>query len=202
MRSAARSETTPARPARPPSPAISRVRALRCGRTPRTSPAANARSSRPSSRPTSGSTAPTCSRSSCARSTASRQSRRAAGRLAGLGAAQPPRAVRQARPHDHPAAARDRSSDRARALQRARQSRQHPDPADHPTCVRVSLTPRPHRTRHAHPRRALPTTPRTTHLTHGNVTRPPKRRSTARGPCADAHRGARRHPGARRPVPT
>ena len=125
-RSAARSGTQ-ARNAGQARPCpISRARASRCGRTPSTSPTARNRRCQRSSRPTSRSTAPTCSKNNCARSTGSRPStRRAAGRLAAVGTPQPARAVRQARAHDHRTARGDRGRDRARALKRPHRSDQH-----------------------------------------------------------------------------
>jgi hypothetical protein len=68
-------------------------------------------------------------------------------------------------------ARRDHRRDPARPLQRSRGTGQHPDPSDHPSRVRVSLAPRAHRPRDAHPRWALPTPTRPLTRTHGCVTR-------------------------------
>jgi len=172
-RSAARSETRPAGPARRPSRASSRARASRSGRTREPHPPPESQAlERPADQPAAlprlpaqGATARDLPRPGRAR-------RRAAGRLASVGASQPPAAVRQARAHDQRAAPRDRSRDRERTRQRPRRSRQHQDPPDHAASIRISLAQRPDRTRHAHPRSTLPNPPRTTYLTHGNVTRP------------------------------
>ena len=76
-----------------------------------------------------------------------------------VGAPLSPGAVRQARPHDHRPARRDRRRDPPPPLQRARRSDQHPDPAAHPPRLRLPQPRRPDRPGDAQPRRPLPTAP-------------------------------------------
>ncbi len=96
-----------------------------------------------------------------------------AGRLDRLGQAVPPRTVRQARQDHQEIPGPDLERRRARPVQRPLRSHQHPPTATHPPRLRL---PQPRRTdRHGrpHPRRPLPTTPRTImkRRTHRNVRR-------------------------------
>src|ERR1039458_6851962 len=72
-----------------------------------------------------------------------------------------PGAVPKARPPDHRTARKGPSGVHQWTLKRPRRADQHPDPADHPTRLRLPLTRRRHRPRDALPRRPLPTPTRT-----------------------------------------
>ena len=114
---------------------------------------------RRSSRPTAGSTAPTCSRSNCARSTGSRPTHAIAllDALAGVGAALPPARRSSSSPTRSPTQrAGIDAAIRTRALQRPRRGDQHPDPPAHPPRLRLPQPRRADRARDAHPRRPLP----------------------------------------------
>ena len=106
---------------------------------------------------------------------ARRRGGQAARRMDRVGAALSPRIVRQARPHDHHAARRDRRGDRARPVQRPRRSDQHPDPDDHPPRLRLSQRRRADRAGDAVARRALPATA---------TLKPAGRRATGASSCA------------------
>src|SRR3954453_13673834 len=78
-------------------------------------------------------------------------------RLAAMGAALPPHAVCQARPHDPPPPRRHRGRARPHPQQRPPRADQPANPADHPPRRRLSLTTRRDRPRHAVTRGPLPT---------------------------------------------
>src|ERR1019366_8594092 len=81
--------------------------------------------------------------------------------VAEVGQAMSPGAVPKARPPDHRTARKGPSGVHQWTLKRPRRADQHPDPADHPTRLRLPLTRRRHRPRDALPRRPLPTPTRT-----------------------------------------
>src|SRR5439155_27268287 len=81
-------------------------------------------------------------------------------RVAEMGEAMSPRAVRQARPHDPRPASRDRGRAAPPTLKRPDRADQHPDPADHPPRLRLPLTLGHHRPGDAVTRRPVPTPPR------------------------------------------
>src|SRR3954451_13399343 len=86
-----------------------------------------------------------------------RPSARRPRRLAAMGAALPPHAVCQARPHDPPPPRRHRGRATPHPQQRSHRADQHANPADHPPRLRLSLTTRRDRPRHAVTRGPLPT---------------------------------------------
>lgn len=79
------------------------------------------------------------------------------------GAAMSHPVVREARKGDHQAPHRDRSRAHPRPVECSRGERQHQAATAHSHRVRVPLTRRPHRPRHARPRRALSTPSRPRH---------------------------------------
>ncbi len=89
---------------------------------------------------------------------ARRGGRAAPGAMVVVGPSLPAGVVRQARPHDHCTTRRDPRRDHSRPFQRPDRADQHPNPADRPTRVRVSLTQAANRARDAQTRRALPCT--------------------------------------------
>ena len=102
-------------------------------------------------------------------------------RVAEVGVAMSPRAVRQARPHDPRPASRDRGRAAPPTLKRPDRADQHPDPADHPPRLRLPLTLGRHRPGHAVTRRPVPTPPRP--LTQPTV------------PAGDSQKGSRKSDG-------
>jgi hypothetical protein len=81
-------------------------------------------------------------------------------RLAEVGQALPPRAIRQAHAPNHRAALKSRGSADPSPLQRPRRAGQHPNPPDRPARLRLPLTRGSHRPRDAVTRWPLPTPPR------------------------------------------
>src|SRR5664280_1109906 len=92
----------------------------------------------------------------------------------------PPAVLREARKDDHRPAPRDHRRDRARPLKRSCRGREHHHPPDRPPRVCLPHRHGTHRTRQAHTLRTLPTPPRQSHLTHGNVRRVPYWRISSR----------------------
>src|SRR3954466_6473500 len=86
-----------------------------------------------------------------------RPSARRPRRLAAMGAALPPHAVCQARPNYPPPPRRHRGRATPHPQQRPHRADQHANPADHPPRLRLSLTTRRDRPRHAVTREPLPT---------------------------------------------
>ena len=78
-------------------------------------------------------------------------------RLAGVSSSLPAAGLRQAGPLHHRAPCRHRGRPRSRPLQRPRRIHEHAAPPAHPHRLRLPLAGRPHRPRHAQPRRLLPT---------------------------------------------